>query len=214
MEGCHLGNSGIGMVTQYREFCILFLNNHWRANNSIILCYCFHYTHIYIHIYVLILCLLSVRSQVPISVKRAGQAKQPFCLKISAQKGDSDDILQRNNWLCYNYWDAYISVLPLLTAVSNVPFRPHTQSNHTCYLPLQETVVNASCNVKCTLIQFYRDIKNYIIAAVWKASAFEYLLHIFGIWKGKRSKARIFDLQEVLQGSRAMRTSVTVDFSQ
>lgn len=162
------------MVTQYRDFCILFLNNHLRANNSIILCYCLHYTHMYIHIYGLILCLLSERSQVPISVKRAGQSKQPFCLKISAQKGDSDDILQRNNWLCYNYWVADISDFPWFTSVSNVPFRPHTQSNTTCYRrPLQETVVNASCNVKCMLIQFYRNIKNDIFAAVWKASAFE-----------------------------------------
>lgn len=106
-EGCHLGNLSAGLLIEYREFCILFLNNHLRANNSIVFCY---YFHIYIHGF--ILCLLLVRRQIPVSLKIDVESKQLCYPKIFAKKGDSEDILKRNNRVDYNRWDANISVFP------------------------------------------------------------------------------------------------------
>lgn len=122
-EGSHLGNVGAGLLIECREFCILLLNNHLRANNSIILCY---YFHIYIHGFILHLLLVS--RQIPVSLKIDVESKQLCYLKISAKKGDSEDILKRNNRIGYNHWDADISVFPWFASVRNVPFRLNTQN--------------------------------------------------------------------------------------
>lgn len=49
-------------------------------------------------------------------------------LKISAKKGDSKDILKRNNRVDYNHWDADIPILPRFVSSSDVPFRLNTQN--------------------------------------------------------------------------------------
>lgn len=106
-RGCHLGNTSAALLIEYREFCILFLNNHLRANNSIIFSY---YFHICIHGFVLH--LLLVKCQIPVSLKIDVESKQLRYIKISARKGDSKDMFKKSNRAGYNCWDADISVFP------------------------------------------------------------------------------------------------------
>lgn len=80
-----MGNLGVGPLIEYSEFCILLLNNHLRANNTIIFCY---YFHVYIHRF--ILHLLLVRRQIPVSLKIDVESKQKlskdFCQERRQQR--------------------------------------------------------------------------------------------------------------------------------
>lgn len=114
--------------------------------------------------------LLLVKCQIPVSLKIDVESKQLCYLNISAKKGDSEDILKRNNRGGYNNWDAGISVFPWFASVNSVPFRLNTQNTPKCCgTVLQENCVNFSYNIKLALgpkIQFYRDVKIDLSAAV------------------------------------------------
>lgn len=87
----------VTLVQGWKQSTRNFVFSSWTAIwEPIVLCYYFH-TTIFIYIKELILCSLSIRVQVPDTVKRYWQSMKWCCLKISAQKGDNNDILQRSS---------------------------------------------------------------------------------------------------------------------